>query len=167
MQIATRRYGQLETVEVTASQVFDFTPGPVGFEQHTRFALIPEGDSPIEWLQSLDDPAVAFAVVEPFLFLPEYAFEIADADATALGLQQPGDAAVRCVLTVREQVSAISANLMAPIVLNPRARTGRQVVLQDSGWPLRFPVLERIEALGAEDAGAAPAPATIRSARAA
>lgn len=147
MQVTTRRYGPVETVEVTAAQLYEFSPGLVGFPEYQRFALIPDEDAPIEWLQSLDDPGITFAVVEPFLFAPGYAFELTDADAEALGLARPADAAVRCVLTIRAQAAAITANLMAPVILNTRTRRGRQVVLQDSGWPMRFPVLDGIEAV--------------------
>ncbi len=163
MQITTRRYGPVETIEVTAAQIYEFSPGLVGFAEHQRYALIPDADSPIEWLQSLDDPAVTFAVVEPFLFAPSYAFELGDADAGALGLGRAEDATVRCLLTIRAQAAAITANLMAPIVLNTRARRGRQIVLQDSVWPLRFPVLDGIESLDGEAAPQEAGPSEHRA----
>lgn len=147
MRVITRRHGPLESIEVPPSQLYEFYPGVVGFEEHHQFALVTDPESPVEWLQSLADPDVGFAVVEPFLFVPEYTFEINDADAAALGLQRPAQAVVRVILTLRDNANAITANLMAPVVLNPRVRSGRQIVLQDSDQPLRFPVFEALQAV--------------------
>lgn len=160
MQVATRRFGPVENVEVADDQLYEFYPGLGGFEAHHNFALISDPDSPVEWLQSTADASVVFALLEPFLFYPEYAFELTDGDASALGLHRPEQAIVRCILTLRESADAITANLMAPIVLNPQARLGRQILLHDSGLPLRFPVLESLSVEEEE-------PAPLQSAHAA
>jgi flagellar assembly factor FliW len=152
MQVQTRRFGPLETVEVPASQVYEFYPGLGGFEDHHQFALIPDQDSPLEWLQSTADPDVVFALLEPFIFCPDYSFEMTDADAAALGLTRPADALVRVILTLRDSASAITANLMAPVVLNPSMRLGRQMVLQETEQSLRFPVLSGLNAVVPADA---------------
>lgn len=146
MLVQTTRFGPIENVEVPASQLYEFFPGLGGFEEHHHYAVIADGDSPVEWLQSTGDPAVVFALLEPFLFMPDYSFEMADADAAALGLQRPDEAVVRTILTLRDSAAEITANLIAPIVLNPRTRLGRQILLQDSDLPLRFSVLEGLHA---------------------
>ncbi len=145
MQVMTNRFDVEETVEVAENQIYEFALGLAGFEDHHRFALISEEDSPIEWLQSLDDAQVSFSLLEPFLFYPEYGFELSDADAQALGLRGPEEALVRCVLTVRETPEETTANLMAPIVLNQRGCVGRQVLLQGTDMPLRYPVFEVLQ----------------------
>ena len=71
---------------------------------------------------------------------------MADADAAALGLGRPEDAIVRAMLTLRDSAAEITANLIAPVILNPHTRLGRQIVLQESDWPLRAPVLESLHA---------------------
>ena len=144
MLVTVNRFGIQETVEVPDDRIYEFEQGLGAFEQHHHYALIPEPDSPIEWLQSLHDPAVGFALLDPFLFYPGYAFELPDCDAVALRLQRPEDAQVRCVLTVREAAEETTANLLAPIVLNVGAGLGRQVVLTESDLPLRYPVFESL-----------------------
>ena len=157
MMVATRRFGPIEQVDVPEQHLYEFYPGLGGFEGHHNYALITDADSPVEWLQSTSDPSVVFALLEPFLFYQDYGFELPDADASALGLNRPEQAMVRCILTLRESADAISANLMAPVVLNPQARLGRQILLHDSGLPLRFPVLDT---LASEDEAPVHAPAT-------
>ena len=151
MLVQTGRFGPVEQVDVPAGQLYEFFPGLGGFEEHHTYALITDADSPVEWLQSTADPNVVFALLEPFLFQPDYAFEMADADAAALGIQRPEDAVVRTILTLRDSASEITANLLAPIVLNPRTRLGRQIVLQDGELPLRFPVLDGLHAANQTD----------------
>jgi flagellar assembly factor FliW len=145
MQVKTRRFGPLETVDVPEAQLYQFFPGLGGFEAHHEYALITEQDSPVEWLQSLSDPDVVFAVLEPFIFNPDYSFEMTDADAAGLGLTRPSDALVRAILTLRDSASQITANLMAPIILNPSLNLGRQIVLQDAELSLRFAVMDGLQ----------------------
>ena len=119
MLVKTNFLGVEETIEVSEEQIFSFDPGIGGFESLRRYALIPEQDSPVEWLQSLEDPDVAFALLEPFAFKSDYAFELSDADAEALGMREAQDALVRCVLTLHEDPEKITANLLAPLQTDP------------------------------------------------
>jgi flagellar assembly factor FliW len=145
MQVITHRFGTVEHVEVDDADVYHFEPGLGGFERLHRYALVRDEDSPVEWLQSLEEPDVVFALIEPFLFHPDYGFELADRECGELGLERPQDAMVRCVLTLSSSVEEITANLLAPIVLNQATGRGRQVVLQDANLPLRFPVFEAVQ----------------------
>lgn len=144
MKITTKLLGDEETIEVSEEQLFAFDPPLGGFEQLRRFALVADGESPVEWLQSVDDPEVAFALLEPFIFEPDYAFELPDCDAEELGMESPEDAVVRCILTLRDDPDEITANMLAPLVLCRRTHLVRQIVLQDSGQPLRRPILSSI-----------------------
>lgn len=145
MKVTTHRYGVEEHMEVEDADVFAFNPGLSGFDHYTRYAVLRDEDSPVEWLQSLENPELAFAMIEPFLFYPEYGFDLPDRDCEDLGLSRPQDAMVRCLLTLSAVAEGITANLMAPIILNRQAGRGRQVVLQESNLPLRFPVLETMQ----------------------
>ena len=144
MQVKTNLLGVEEVLEISEQQIFAFEPGLGGFESLRRYALIGEADSPIEWLQSLDDPDVSFALLEPFLFRPDYVFELADRDAEALGMQEPSDALVRCILTLNEDAEKITANLLAPLVLCRRTHLARQVILQDPDLEMRAPVFAEV-----------------------
>lgn len=155
MLVKTNFLGVEETIEVSEEQIFSFDPGIGGFESLRRYALIPEQDSPVEWLQSLEDPDVAFALLEPFAFKSDYAFELSDADAEALGMREAQDALVRCVLTLHEDPEKITANLLAPLILSRRSHMARQVILQNSDYALRFALFSEVAALeGEAEAGA-------------
>lgn len=140
MRVMTDRSGATEGVEVDDDLIFEFSRGLGGFEDEHVYALIVDDDSPVDWLQSVKSTHVGFPLLEPFLFYPEYGFELPDSDASILGLKGPEDALVRCVLTLRENAEETTANLLAPIILNRRTRQGRQVVLQGTNLSLRYPV---------------------------
>jgi flagellar assembly factor FliW len=76
----------------------------------------------------------------PFLFRPDYVFELPDRDAEALGMQEPTDALMRCILTLNDDAEKITANLLAPLVLCRRTHMARQVILQDQDLELRAPI---------------------------
>ena len=147
MQVKTSLMGVDEVSEVSEQQIFSFEPGLGGFESLRRYALIGEADSPIEWLQSIEDPDVSFALLEPFLFRPDYVFELSDRDAEGLGMREPADALVRCILTLHEDAEKVTANLLAPLVFCRRTHMARQVILQDPDLELRAPVFEAMRAV--------------------
>lgn len=153
MRIKTNFLGMEQTVEVGEEQIFAFEPGIGGFDALRRYALIAEEDSGVEWLQSLDDSEVCFALLEPFALLPEYSFEMADADVEGVGMEEPGDVIVRSILTLHEDPRQITVNLLAPLVLCRRTHLARQVILQGVDYSMRYPVFAAIDEMVDEDEG--------------
>lgn len=145
MKVLTTMNGVEETVEIAPESIFAMEPALGGFPDLRRYVLITEADSPVEWLQSLDDAGTVFALIEPFLFMQGYAFELSEGDVAALGVQAPEDVLVRCIVTLREDPSGITANLLAPVVFCRRTHLARQIILQDSELPIRFPLFQAVE----------------------
>lgn len=138
MLVASERFGD---IDIDASRIIDFPEGVLGFPSSRRYALIDSHDTGTYfWLQSLDDPALAFLSVVPWAFFPDYEPELNPAEQEALGLESPEDAIVLCLLTVHRDQGLITANLLGPIIVNTRTQVGRQVVLADSGYPVRAPL---------------------------
>ncbi len=118
-----------------------FEEGLVGCPTWRHFVLEPDAAGPaIQLLRCLDVEGVALYVADPFTIVPDYEFEIADADAEALELSDPRDALVLVVLTVHTQPPAVTANLLGPLVVNVRTGRGRQLVLGSSDYSVRHVV---------------------------
>jgi flagellar assembly factor FliW len=143
---------KLGEIEVDETKVLTFPHGLLGFDDMRRFALVDTHDSGLYyWLQSLDDPGLAFLTAVPWPFFPDYEFELPDADRDALGLVEPDDSSagdaptmVLCLLTVdhaADDQRDITANLLGPLVINSTTRVGRQVVLVDGDFTTRAPLL--------------------------
>jgi flagellar assembly factor FliW len=145
---------KLGDIEVDETKVLTFPHGLLGFDDKRRFALVDTHDSGFYfWLQSLDDPGLAFLTAVPWPFFPSYEFELPDADRDALGLVEPDDPTaddnptmVLCLLTVDSAAAddpsrEITANLLGPLVINTANRVGRQVVLVDGDFTTRAPLV--------------------------
>lgn len=129
----------LGSLELDDSSVIEFPAGIIGFPELHRYAMVAAEESGIyTWLQSVDEPALAFLAVVPAVFFPDYAPVIPDDECAAIGLTEPEDAQLLCLVTVGDD--SVTANLLGPIVLNVRNRTARQVVLADTGLPTKAPI---------------------------
>lgn len=146
MHIETTRFGALDVDE---RKIITFPDGLPGFEEQHLFTLVPHhmGDggkgSPFVWLQSLENGGLAFLAMEPHQSFPDYAPRVPRAELEALAL---GDETARprlyTILTVPPgDPVGITANLMAPVVVNPRARVAKQIVLNTDQYGLRHRLL--------------------------
>lgn len=134
--ISSERFGDVDCEE---SATLRFPHGLLGFEEETSFAVVPVDDDGVySWLQSANDPALAFLVTSPHYFFADYEPEVNDADLEELEVADPADLVLLCMLTIAED--AITANLLGPLVLNTRTRVARQVVLPDGRWSTREPL---------------------------
>jgi flagellar assembly factor FliW len=140
MRCPTTRFGELEVVP---DAVIIFPQGVPGFMHLREFFFVPVPENPaFFWLQALAAAEVAFLVTDPFLFFPDYVVDLPAAAKELLGAEQPEDVSVHVILRVPAGGSAadITANLLAPVVVNRRLRRAAQVVLDGSGYPLRAPL---------------------------
>jgi len=132
MKIDIERLG-LENVPVDPATVFSFPQGLAGFEDNKRFKIFhEEGTATIFWLQSLDDTAVMFPIVEPEALDIEYQIELSDEDCALIGLENSEDISV-AVIVYRDEVEGgkIAANTRSPVILNLKTRLGMQKILQN------------------------------------
>jgi flagellar assembly factor FliW len=140
MEIQTTRFGDLQ---FPRDLVIRVTGGLPGFPQAERFAVLEhdtEG-SPFKWLQAVDDPALAFIIVDPHLLVPDYLVQIEKDVHDAFGPFDPQDISTIALVTVpRDNPAAMTANLRAPLIVIFSERVGRQIILTDD----RFPMNHRI-----------------------
>ncbi|WP_054957462.1 flagellar assembly protein FliW [Paenibacillus dakarensis] len=130
MIIETSAWG---SIEVTEEQIYQFPKGIPGFEQETSFALLSMEGGPFAYLQSLKEKELAFVLADPFVFYPEYEFELPDSESTELALKE-GHVYVRNIVTLKDPIEQSSINLLAPIVMNTEKKIGKQVVLHHSSY---------------------------------
>ncbi len=133
MKVETTRFGPLEVDE---DAVISMPGGMLGFENCKRFILFQHRPgSNFRWFQSIEEPAVAFVVVDPVLYFTDYEVEICDSDAEKLRLSADcEDASALVILTITNEGKDISANLAAPVIINSREQLAAQVVLQNERY---------------------------------
>ena len=118
-----------------------FPNGLIGCEAWKRFVLLvdDEEDLPVAVLRCLDQPDVELMVTDPSLALPDYKIALSAEDCGAIGLTDDDEPQVFCTLSVAQD-GWVTANLLGPLVINPRSRRGKQLVLADSPYSTRHPV---------------------------
>lgn len=135
MKINTTRFGELE---VDKKDIITFKEGLLGFENLTKFFIVDPGDQTlILWFQSIDDETTAFPIIEPKIFQPDYSVKLLPAELNSLSLENLNNSSIYTILTIPQDVTEMSANLKAPIVINNETRMARQIVLQDSKLEVR------------------------------
>ena len=118
-------------------EVFYFPQGIPGFEEYHNYKLVKQDDSPLAQLLSVENEGVGFILIPPEIFFPEYSFEISEEGKVLLGLKQAqGEARVEVwvILTNNSDVTQITVNLCAPILLNLTGEIGMQLILSDDKY---------------------------------
>ncbi|MEO5331958.1 MAG: flagellar assembly protein FliW [Magnetococcus sp. YQC-5] len=130
MEIHGTRFGVLEFAE---KEVIILNEGLLGFPMSRRFLLFPYGqDSSFFWLQSVDEPEIAFIVINPFDFFADMEFVIEDADAEAIGCPSGDDVEIFTLVTIPEgKPEEMRTNLAGPVVVNTANRMGRQILIKE------------------------------------
>jgi flagellar assembly factor FliW len=147
MKINTSRFG---VVEVAEADIVQFQDGLLGFENLKKFFLVdPADDTLILWLQSADAPDVAFPVLEPKIFKSDYKVRLSANELRNLQIASASnkDTLVYCILTIPVDVTTMTANLKAPIVINTQRQIARQVVLQENEYSVKFPMYKELLAV--------------------
>lgn len=137
----TTRFGE---IEVDKSNIIEMSHDILGFEGLKSFTIISQKEkAPFMWLQSVEDGALAFIVINPQLIAPDYEPEINDVDAKELHLEKSTDAMLLTMVTVRLNPFSVTANLRAPVVINKTLRIARQIVLENENYPIRYGLTEK------------------------
>lgn len=134
--VETTRFGKI-TVE--QDKVITLPQGMIGFPRRTRYLFVQHRpESPLHWMQSLDSGDLAFVVVNPLLFDPDYQVVLGKAEMEILKVEQPGDIQVWVVVTIPPgHPEKMTANLRAPLVVNLANRQAAQIILDNPDLPVR------------------------------
>ena len=138
MEIVTSRFG---TISVDDERIITFTKGLLGFPGSSRFALIQTSDENyFFWLQSTDDPNLAFVVTDPTIFFKDY--DIPLRDETREELQLTDESFAQVFVICNKVGDWLTGNLLGPILVNAQNRIASQVVLTEKKWTTRQPLMK-------------------------
>ena len=143
MKVNTTRFGELQ---VNQEDIINFSEGVLGFENLRQFFVVDPGDSTlILWLQSIEDEKIAFPIIEPKIFKPDYVAKLLPADMNSVSLDSLTDAKIYSILTIPSNITEMSANLKAPIVINNSKKIAKQIVLQDNKLSVKFEMYKELK----------------------
>lgn len=138
MDVRTTRFG---TIGIAEDRVIVFPHGLLGFKEHRKFCLLePASDACFFWLQSVEEPSLAFVVTDPSFFVPDYSVPIRPEQMENLGLKRLEDAQVFVIVNKVDQT--LTGNLQGPLVINTVGRVGEQLVLAEKKWTTRHSLMK-------------------------
>ncbi|HWR45786.1 flagellar assembly protein FliW [Sporomusa sp.] len=135
MLIQSTRFGQIEIID---NELIRFPHGIPGFTNEHAFAFLPyQPDSPFAFLQSVTDPDLTFVIVEPFSFFQDYSFTLDEEILLELKLSNDNPPRIFNIVRIPEKIDEMTANLIAPIIVNWKTRSAKQIVLEKPVYTVR------------------------------
>ena len=145
MKADTRLFGEIDIEE---QKIIHMENGMIGFPDLKKFALIydvekKKKESSIMWFQSMDEPQVAFLVMQPNGLKPDYNPTVSDEMLKPLGELNETNLYVLTTVTATADKKNASINLKAPIIINTETNKGCQIIVEDD-YPVKYNIYEAV-----------------------
>lgn len=143
MIIETFHFGE---VEIDEKSILEFEEGIPGFEDIKKYIILnsSEEETPFQWLQAVEQNYPALAIINPFEVKEDYEFDIDDSTKEMLEIKELSDIAVYTIVVIPEDISKMSTNLKAPIIINISNNKGRQMIMDNSDYQIKHYILDEI-----------------------
>lgn len=143
MKIKTTRFG---IITIEKDKIIEMSCGMAGFPSDRQFVLFQHKDnSPFLWYQSIEDPVLAFVITNPYLFVPDYKINMESVLYDLSWKKDHDDDCLELYVVVnipRGAPEKMTANLIGPILINNRKRQAAQVIISDSPYSHKFPLVK-------------------------
>lgn len=143
MKLNTVRFGE---IEVDEKRIFRFALPIIGFNELKDFVILDANkESFFKWLQSVEDPALAFPIVSVFSMNLDYSIDLPDNVVEALKITEVENLLVMNIASIpQDNPQGTTINLLAPIVFNLGEQLAGQVILSGSGYDISFPLFKKV-----------------------
>lgn len=153
MLVKTKHFGEIELED---SKIITFDEGLIGFEDKKRYTILFNNESKsktkgtISWLQSLDEPQLALPVVSPFVAMADYNPIVEDEVLAPLGELNDENLVILLTLTVPSDLTKMTVNLKAPIIINADTRKGCQAIAENPDYVVRYGIYKDLKEIKGE-----------------
>jgi len=140
MQLNTKHFG---VIDVDEKETLYFPSGIPGFENVKKYVLLgkQEAESPFFWLQSIDKPDLAFVVTDPFYIKEDYYVDVDDEEIEEIQITDPENVLTLAIVTIPENIQHMTVNLKAPVLINMKNNMGKQVIMKDDTFPVKYYIM--------------------------
>lgn len=146
MQIDTRHFGK---VDIEENKIILFPQGLPGFDNMKKFIILNEEDEELfSWLQSIDDPSIAFALIDVLKIMPEYdplvsleelkIIDVLDSDKDLENIVSYN------IVVIPKDIKEMSVNLKAPVIINTKTYKGKQALASNDNYEIRHKIFDKI-----------------------
>lgn len=146
MLVQTRYFGEIDLDE---NKIITFEDGLIGFEDCKRYTILYNnedgGNNTISWLQSLDMPEFSLPVISPLSVVADYNPIVEDEVLMPLGELTEENVIILLTLSVPADLTQMSANLKAPLVINSETRKGCQIIAENPDYVIKYNIYEQVK----------------------
>lgn len=146
MKLNTKLFGN---IDIDDEKILHFTNGIIGFPDLKDFALMYDAEkgekSNVRWLQSVQEPAFAMPVLDPLAVMPDYNPEVEDELLKPIGDLTPDEMLVLVTLTAPKDITKMSVNLRAPIIIHTESRKACQIIVDEEKYPVKYMIYDILQ----------------------
>jgi flagellar assembly factor FliW len=143
--IHTKPFGE---IEVEKKQIIDFPDGILGFDFVKKFVILDSDEnSPFKWMQAFTEPDLAFIIIQPIYFRPDYELVISQNDYEAVEAENADSLLIFTIVTIPSNPADMTANLQGPIIINSKKKLGRQVISLSDKYSVKHKILDEMKKL--------------------
>ncbi len=142
MILNTSKFGEIEIEE---DRIFNFVMPIIGFDELTKFIILePNKDNLFKWLQSIEEPSLAFPIISVASLDYDYSVDLSDNVVNELDIQDPDSILVMNITSIpQDNPRGTTINLLAPLIFNIDNQTAAQIVLSGSGYDISYPMFKK------------------------
>lgn len=139
MKFISKVHGEIKYEE---KNIVTFKKGIPGFDDLKKFILLDLQEyEPFKLLQSLENDEIALIVTSPYEFFNEYEIKLSDETIKNLGIESEKQVMILTTVTLNSDIKKITTNLQGPIVINNSNNFGEQIILDNSKYNVKSPLL--------------------------
>lgn len=141
MKLNTARFGEIEIEE---KRIFNFVMPIIGFDMLHKFIILdPNKDTLFKWLQSIEDPTLAFPIISVSALNLDYTIDLPDNIVETLDIKNVESLLVMNITSIpQDNPKGTTINLLAPLIFNLDNQNAAQVVLSGSGYDISYPMFK-------------------------
>ncbi len=141
MKLNTARFGEIEIEE---DRIFNFVMPIIGFDMLHKFIILdPNKDTLFKWLQSIEDPALAFPIISVSALNLDYTIDLPDNIVETLDIKNVESLLVMNITSIpQDNPKGTTINLLAPLIFNLDNQNAAQIVLSGSGYDISYPMFK-------------------------
>ena len=134
------------TPQILMDKVVHFPDGLPAFEDVRQFIFACKAETaPFIFMRALAPAQVGFACIDPFVICPGYNLNVSEADMAFLDITNPDDVLILSIVNPSENIRLTTANLQSPLVINLRNCRGRQIILAEQNYPVRYSIWDALK----------------------
>ncbi len=142
MDIQSTRFGE---ISIDRNSIIMFPGGLPGLEKLSQYAIVRcDQTDPIQWLQSIEDADISIPIVNPFVLKPDYEIVVDDEELDLIETHEEEDLVVLNIMVLPEELTKMTINLMAPLLINMKKMIGVQIMMDHKAYSLQHPVYDAL-----------------------